>query len=254
MNRVGAFRSLWWKEFAGYFRSPIAGVAAFVFLVLMALSFWKLVSMLSTGEELARILPWFFGSPLIWFSMPLLAPLLTMRLFAEERRSGTLETLLTAPVSEGTAVAAKFAGAWAFLALLWLPAFAYLAVLDHMVAGAQLMDPAASAVGYLGAVLGGSVYLAAGLLFSAASASQIAAAIGAFCVLTAGSLLALFGAYSTAAPALRRTGEYICPYLHMLEFSRGVLDTRPMIFYLSVSALLLFASARILEARKWRTP
>ena len=115
---MNAFFALWGREMAAYFRTSIAYVAGTFFLAIAGFSLWILATHLAQGATEGDLVRNLFGSYGYWLAMLVATPLLTMRLFAEERRTGTLEALLTAPVTETAAVLAKFAGAYATFLLL----------------------------------------------------------------------------------------------------------------------------------------
>ena len=248
MNR---FFHLWWREVTSYFRTSIAYVAGTLFLAIAGLGFWMLTAGLAqntAGGDMARTL---FGSFSFWLAMLIVTPLLTMRLFAEERRQGTLEMLLTAPVTDAEVVLAKFFGAFALFLLLWLPTLAYAFILDHC--GARLPPPdwGLLAATYLGTALVGAFFLSVGLLCSLVTRHQIVAAM--ICLAALGLLLSagLLPFYSHAGH-IRETAQLFSAPLHMLDFAAGVVDTRTVVWYLSGATLMLFISIRILEARHLR--
>ncbi|MCS6771362.1 MAG: ABC transporter permease [Kiritimatiellae bacterium] len=246
-----AFAVLWKKELTGYFFSPIAYVVAVFFLASIGLIFSLLVSILAEGPAGISIMNLLFGSPFYWMSMLVLAPVLTMRLLAEEKKSGTIETLLTAPITDAQVVLAKFLGAICFYAFLWLPTGLFLLILRYFSVDMAPLDLGAVAGGYLGALLVGMLYLSIGLLCSALTSNQIIAAVCSFAVLL---ILFLAGLVEQIArdSAVRAVSSYISSYVHMLEFSRGVIDSRPIVFYLSSTALVLFATVKVVESRTWK--
>lgn len=248
---MNAFLTLWRKEFAGYFLSPVAYLVSIFFLVVMGAIFSLLVSVLADGPAGVAIMNLLFGSPFFWMTMLVVAPVLTMRLLAEEKRSGTLETLMTAPVRDSAVVLAKYAGALSFYALMWLPTAAYLVVLRQFSAMMAPVDLGPMAGGYLGALLVGMFYLALGLFCSALTSNQIVAAIAGFAAMFGFFLLGLVD-WITAHPTLQAVGAAVSSYQHMLDFSRGAVDSRPVVFYLSGTALLLYATVKVVEARNWK--
>jgi ABC-2 type transport system permease protein len=243
---------LWKKELAGCFLSPIAYVMTFCFLMLTGLSFWWLANLLAFGESLTTARQWIFGSPVLWFSMPVLIPLLTMRLFAEEKRMGTMELLLTAPVSEVAVVLAKFFGALGFFIFMWMPTLLYVAVLRYLLPESGLIDAGTVVSGYFGMLLIGAFFIAVGMLTSALTSNQVVAAVLSFALLCFVFFMTLFAAYGARGDEARAWGEMFCSYVHALDFSRGLLDSRPVVFYLTATGLLLFINVRVLEARRWK--
>lgn len=240
------------REVGAYFLSPIAYVMMFSFMLLTGLSFWRLADMLAFGDSLETARQWFFGSPVLWFSMPVIIPLLTMRSFAEEKRMGTIETLMTAPVTEQAVVMSKFCAALLFFALMWLPSVGYVFVMDHMLAQVAFVDLGVVISGALGMLLVGAFYVSVGLLTSSLTANQVVAAIFSFVILCVMFFAGLFTAYSSSNEALRDLGSFFCSYLHVLDFSRGVVDSRPVVLYVTLTALMLFATVRTVQEGKWK--
>ncbi len=248
---MNGFLTLWRKELAGYFLSPVAYVVMIFFLVVMGAIFSLLVSVLAEGPAGVTILNLLFGSPFYWMTMLVLAPVLTMRLLAEEKKSGTIETLLTAPVSDAAVVLAKFAGALCFYVFMWLPTAAYVYILYAFSADMAPPDWGALAGGYLGALLVGAFYLSIGLCCSALTSNQIVAAIVTFAAMLALFLAGLLD-YVARGAAAQAVSAHLSSYAHMLDFARGSIDTRPIVYYLTGTALMLFATVKIVEARSWK--
>lgn len=246
-----AFWILWNKELNTYFLSPIAYIVMIFFLVVMGSIFMLLVSVLAEAPPGVSIMSLLFGSPFFWMTMLAVAPVLTMRLFAEEKKTGTIETLLTAPVGDAAVVLAKFAGAVSFYICMWLPTLFYLVILQYFSASMAPLDPGPVIGGYVGALLVGMLYLSIGLWCSSLTTNQIVAAIISFAILLALFLGGLLEFVVRSGP-VREIAAYISSYSHLMEMSRGVIDSRPVVFYLSGTALMLFATAKTLESRSWK--
>ncbi len=230
------------KELGTYFGSPMAYIIAAVFLAMTGFFFIQDLN----AFQLAR-LQGLLGPA--GFLLLLLAPILTMRLFAEEQKLGTLELLLTAPVREEEVVLGKFLAALGILTVMLLLTFYYPILL--LLFGDPDMGPALS--GYLGLFLTGACFLAVGLLASSFSSNQIVAA-----VLGVGILL-LFWLINAAAslvpagvPVARDILNYISLGSHYSDFLRGIIDTQGVIYYLTFTATALFFTMRSLETRRWR--
>ncbi|MBW7907769.1 MAG: ABC transporter permease [Kiritimatiellae bacterium] len=248
---MSAFLTLWRKELTTYFLSPIAYIVMIFFLVVMGAIFSLLVSVLAEGPAGVTVMNLLFGSPFFWMTMLVLIPLLTMRLFSEEKRSGTIETLMTAPVSDTAVVLAKFAGALSFYIFMWAPTALYIFILYYFSADMAPPDLGPMAGGYLGAILIGMFYLSIGLFCSALTSNQIISAIITFAVMIVLFLTGLLD-YVANAEWAQTLSAHLSSYSHMLEFSRGTLDSRPILYYLSGTAVMLFATVKILEARNWK--
>jgi len=246
-----SFLVLWRREMTGYFLSPVAYSSLTFFLAVMGLIFYFLVSILAEGVPGIGVMNVMFGSPFYWMTLMVVIPLLTMRLFAEERRMGTLESLLTAPISDAAVVAAKFAGVYTFYILMWLPTLLFIAGLQYFSAEAPPLDSGAVAGGYFGAILSGAFFLSMGLLCSISTSNQIVAAITCFALM----ILVFFTGfieYMSFSTLAITVADLVSPHRHLMEFSRGIIDTRPVIFYLSGTCFFLFAATRILESRQWK--
>lgn len=246
-----AFLTLWRRELSSYFLSPIAFIVTIFFLVVMGFSFWMLASVLVHGTPGVTVMNELFGSFFFWITMIMVSPLLTMRLIAEEKRSGTIETLMTAPVTDSAVVLSKFAGVFTFFVVMWLPTLSYVWVLQRFSAVMSPIDFGPMLGGYLGAFLVGAFYLSIGLFCSAMTSNQIVAAIMGF-GLTAVAFFCGFLGYMGQADSVRKVGSYISSVMHMLDFSRGAIDSRPVVFYVSATALMLFATIKVVESRKWK--
>ncbi len=237
------------REFRAYFFSPLAYIVAALLLVINGAVFWLIVSYLNDPRSsIGAPLQLFFGQTFFfWLVIVFVAAVLTMRLVSEERRSGTIEVLMTAPVTEGQVVIGKYLAALAFYAFLWLPTLAYPALLAYY----SDVDWGPVATGYIGIIGIGALFLATGLFASALTRSQLIAAVLTFAILVfmivVGFLENLF-----TDDSVRQLIGYLNLMQHMDDFGKGVLDTRHLTYYLSATVLLLFFSARALESRKWR--
>ena len=246
-----ALLTLWRKELTGYFLSPVAYVVTIFFLMVMGAIFSLLVSVLADGPTGVTIMNLLFGSPFYWMTMLVMMPALTMRLLAEEKRAGTLETLLTAPISDLSVVLAKYLGALSFYILMWLPTVAYVLILRQYSSMMAPVDWGPLAGGYLGALLVGMFYLSIGLFCSALTSNQVVAATISFAIMIGLFLIGLLDLVSQRA-LWQAISSSVSSYQHMLDFSRGAIDTRPVMFYLSGTALMLFATVKVVEARSWK--
>ncbi|NKB22836.1 MAG: ABC transporter permease subunit [Kiritimatiellae bacterium] len=242
---------LWKKELASYFFSPMAYVMMMFFLAIMGFSFWLLAVALSQGAESTSIMTALFGDSIFfWMSMLIVAPLLTMRLIAEEKRSGTIETLMTAPVSDVSVVLAKYFGALTFFVVMWSPTSFYAWSLMKF-APFPSIDLWVMGSSSLGVFLIGALYLAAGIFASSLTQNQMGAAMICFAVLCL-VFLSGFISYFARTGFIREISAYVSSVQHMGEFSRGVLDTRPLVFYGTAVVGLLFATVKVVESRKWK--
>jgi ABC-type transport system involved in multi-copper enzyme maturation permease subunit len=237
------------RELSAYVRSPVAYLVATLFLLVQGYSFWLFVSLLSErAAPHAWPLRYFFGgSFLFWLFVMFIAAVITMRLVAEERRQGTIEPLLTAPVSAADVILGKYLGALGFYTALWAPTLVYVMHLDRLAPAGQGLDPGPVLAAYFGTWLVGASALAIGLLASTLTQHQLLAAVLGFLALL--MLLLIGGAADTAIPgSLTRTVlERMSLFRQMEDFARGVVDTRPLVYHFGLILLTLWTAARWLD-------
>ncbi len=248
---MSMFLSLFKKELATCFLSPIAFVVLFFFWVLTGLNFWWLLVQLADGESLTIATQQIFGG-LICFSLLVVVPLITMRLFSEERKLGTLESLLTTPLTAAELVLAKFFGSLVFFLVLWFPVVAYAMIQKSLspVELHQFPDFGAMRAGVFGVMLVGGFYISIGLFMSTLTSNQIVAAISSFAILCILFFSGLFMAYLAPNPTLRVFGQYVSSYTHLLDYSRGIVDGRSVVIYISYTLWFLFASMKVIESKR----
>jgi len=250
---VIAYWTLVRRELGSHFFSWTGYIVIAAVLLLLALSFIDLLTKFN-GESMDQPLTSVFYSTLyFWLILLLAAPVITMRSFALEKSTGTYETLMTTPVSDAQVVLAKFSGALLFFLIIWLPLLPCLLIVRH-----YSSDPAAFTTGtvlstYFGILLLGCVYVAMGVFASAITKSQI---ISAMVSLVAGFALFMCSFLSAAFPshtdAIGHLVSYLGPMEHMRGFAQGVVDSRPVVFYVSLTALFLFLTWKVVESRRWK--
>ncbi len=246
MNKILA---VWRKEMAVQLVSPsLYGIAA-VFLVVTGLNFWKLsVESAGTPTAMSVLL---FGPMFFWIITLALITALTMRSFAEENRSGSLELLMTAPLSDVDLVGGKFSAALTLFALILLPTAGYPWILRACSSGVWAVDEMQVVVGLAGVLLMGAFYTSIGVLISALSRGPVLAALGIFASL---SVLFFLDAFWYAGPSgsVQRFLDYASAIQHVMDFSRGILDSRAVLFYLSGTGLMFFMTVKTIESKRWR--
>lgn len=247
------FWILWCREVALYFRSPAAYVILFFFVLLTGVNFYLMVNAMNRGPGSTTLVEAFFNNVFFWFGFILPFPLITMRLFAEEFKLGTIEPLMTAPVRDFQVVAAKYLSALFFYVVLWAPSALYFAIFQWL----TRVDAANAAGSWLGAysmlLLIGMFYIAIGCLTSVLTKNQVVAAIMAFAVISVMFYIGLFNVlFANLSPHVRDLTTYVSAITHMAEYSQGLIDTRPIVFYLSMTALTLYFTFQIFQSRKWR--
>ena len=234
------------KETAGYFASPSTYVFLVIFLVLAPGLFLFLSNFF--GEKAASMGAFFFFLPWLFLFF---VPAIAMRVWAEEKRSGTEELLMTMPVRDWEAVLGKYFAAGFLLLLALALTFPVPLMVAHFSAPKPPLDHGPILCGYLAAVLMGGAILAIGTWASSLTVNQITAFVVTFAV--AGVLL-LCGA-SGVYERLGEFGRYLSEislFTHYNSMYRGVLDPKDIVYYLSVTAFFLFLNVRSVESRKWR--
>jgi len=242
------FFTIWRRELAACFLSPIAYVIMVVFLGASGFTFFLgAVRNVGATDPLASLL---VGAIVIWLA--LLIPVITMRLFAEEKHSGTIETLMTAPVTENEVVIGKYAGALSFLLIVSLPAIASVFILEKFSPGLTVsgIDRGALLGGVIILLLLSVFFTAAGLLISLLTRNQIVSAVCCFVIVWLGLLLGWLVSNLPGGAGL--PADYISATTHIEDFCRGIIDARTIILYVSGTWLLLFSSIRVLESRQLR--
>jgi ABC-2 type transport system permease protein len=253
----------WWpvykKELRSYFSSPVAYVVIFVFVAIIGVwwFFWDfqryvLMSMqsmqnpyyaeaLNVNEMVMRSL---FGN--LALIMLFVLPLLTMRLFAEERKTGTYEILFTLPLRDWETLVGKFLACWTVFALM----LALTVIYPITMALLTNPEPLPILAGYLGMLLLGGAFISFGLFVSSLTENQMIAAFGTYGLLLV--VLAMGWSSSFVGPTVGTVLKDINVFNHLQEFLKGVVDTRDVVFYLLFSYLFMFLTLRSLESKRWR--
>lgn len=241
------------RELGTFFVSWTGYMVIAAVLFIIGLSFVGILQALNTEPLTLSIHELFYESVAFWLVLLVATPVITMRLFAQEKQSGTFETLMTAPVNDVQVVLAKFTAALVFYGLMWLPLVAITLVLRHYTREPGAVDTGALGGALAGVMLMGMLYVAMGCLASALTRSQVIAAMVAF---VAGLAIFLAGYLSYAVPPQlgwpHAALSQMNLYQHMQDFSRGVLDSRAVVFCLSGTFLFLFLTLRAVESRRWR--
>ncbi len=250
------------KDFKSFFYSPVAYIIIAIFAALSGVFFYLYTSnfieaafmdtMRSQQYRMAAqkfnvnlmlIRPYFWNIALISiFTLPAI----TMRLYSEEKRAGTVELLYTTPIMPVQIIIGKFIAGLLFYIVLLIPTMFFQSIL--FMYGSPEFFPVLS--GYIGLILMGSAFIAAGLFISTTTENQIIAAIGGFAL----SLLLWvigWGAHS-AGPLLGGVLDYISIINHFEDFAQGVIDSTHIIYYLLFSFVGLYFSTKMIESVKWR--
>ncbi len=228
------------KEFRTYFESPIAYIFITAFLLLV--NFLYLWTFFVTGQ--ADMRPFFGFMPFVFL---FLVPSITMRLWAEERKMGTLEVLLTLPVQEREVVLGKFIASFLFLLVMLALTF------NIPLLVGVLGDPDWGTIicGYLGCLLMGASYLAIGLFASAISDNQIVAFILAIAICTAMLIVGEWFFLILVPDVFVPFFNFLGLGTHFESMGRGVIDTRDLLYYISVIGVFLYLNVNTVENRTW---
>jgi ABC-2 type transport system permease protein len=227
------------REINAAFLSLLAWVVLAIFLIFSGFFFWLFASRTHEASLVDTV-------GIISFFFLVAMPLLTMRLLSEEYRSGTIETLMTAPVTEFQVVLGKFIGALAFFGFMLAPTLAYAAILLAL----GKPDVGVMFSSYVGLVAMGCEFIALGLFCSTVTHNQIVAAVFALVALL---VLWVLGAVADYLPAgLRTTFEYLGTMPHLRAFSAGRIAFRDLFYFFSMTGFWLFLSVRVLESKRWR--
>jgi ABC-2 type transport system permease protein len=238
------------RELIAYFSSPLAYIVMTAFLFMQGYIFYLIVSFLNNPKTPAMTpLRLFFGGTIFfWLFLLFVVPVITMRLIAEERRSGTIEVLLTSPVTEAQVVVGKFAAAMAFYAALWLPTIIYVVLLRRH----SEIDLGPVAAGYFGVFLLGFLFLAVGTFASTLTNNQLIAAIIAFAATVILFSIGLVEQLMISSSFLKSALAQMNLWTQMDDFAKGIVDSRHVVYQLSAGVLFLFLAAKSLEVKKWR--
>jgi ABC-2 type transport system permease protein len=245
------------KELKGYFSSPIAFIVIGFFALIFGLFYFpQVLAFERQGLEPAGlggpppnvnqfvIRPLFHNAAVI---MLFILPMITMRTYSEEKRSGTIELLLTAPLSDLQIILGKFLGAMGlYTAMLAITLFhvGFLFVVGNP-------DWLPVVTGYLGLLLLGACFVSVGLLLSSMTKNQVVAGVMTFAVFLALWIIN-WGAQFASATWVQETLNYLSLTGHLDDFTLGVIDTKHLVYYVSVIAFGLFLTARSVDAERWR--
>src|SRR5215471_20482775 len=248
------------RELGNYFVTPVAYIVVGLFLLITGYLFYSILSFLIQQEAMAQMqrmgpqamdvpgqaIRAFFDN--MSFIMLFLLPMLTMGIYAEDRKRGTMELLMTSPVTEFQIVMAKFLAALTLFAAIVAPTLLYLLYMS------MYTEPGVPwrlvFTGYLGILLIGSVLLAIGSFISSLTESQIIAAVATFAVFLL--LWVIDFAVRNSTSTMGELLQYLSILRHFDDFPKGVIDTTGVVFYLSFAGLGFFLTLRAIDSMRWR--
>jgi ABC-2 type transport system permease protein len=244
------------KELRGYFASPIAYIVIGAFALLFGYFFYAAVAFFNRQSmQMAMgmggsmninemlITPVFVNATVM---MLFLLPAITMRTYAEEKRSGTIELLLTSPITDTEIILGKFLGAMGLYAAMLAVTLIHVGLLFWF--GNPEWKPIASA--YLGLLLMGGCFISVGLLISSLTKNQIVAGVVTFAVFLMLWVINWIGVF--VGPTAQAILSHLSITDHFDDFARGVLDTKHLVYYISFISLGLFLTAKSVDSERWR--
>ncbi|MGE3277429.1 MAG: ABC transporter permease subunit [Vicinamibacterales bacterium] len=244
------------KELRGYFASPTGYIVVGFFALLFGYFFYALLAfferqsmqMMQMGPQAMNVNQMLIGPLLMNASVIALfvLPMITMRTYAEEKRSGTIELLLTSPVTDWQIILGKFLGAMGLYAAMLGVTLIHMAIL--FVYGNPEWKPIAS--GYLGLLLMGGCFISVGLLISSATKNQIVAGMVTFAVFLMLWVINWIGSF--VGPTAQAVLQALSITDHLDDFARGVIDTKHLVYYVSFIAFGLFLTAKSVDSERWR--
>lgn len=240
------------RELGAILLSPIAYVFLFCMTLLNGWAFQTAAGIMGEGARFSSVMQVFFLLFFFWFGLILMIPILTMRVFSEEYKSGTIEMLLTAPIREWEVVLAKFFGTFAFYFLIWLPPLFFFMAYQMLTKGQFPVDWPSLGMSYAMTCLIGMFYISIGIFASSLTKNQIVAAVISFSAISL-IFYVNFLPQKTNSPYLLELINYVSCYSHMRTFTTGSFDSRPVVFYLSSTILFLVLTERTLAVRKLRS-
>ncbi len=241
------------REMKSYFYSPIAYIVLCFFMALAGFNAYFVLSLLLHGPTEVSLTEAFFFYFLFWFVFLPVIPFITMRLYSEEFKSGTIETLMTAPVEDWQVVLSKFAGALIFYVVLWTPTALLFALYEYLA-----KQPAAAVPGlyfgpYFLLFLMGMFYLSLGCLASVLTRNQIIAAVITLVLVLVIFFCGLLGyILPNVSQSFRDIVAYFSSFDHMRNYSRGLIDTQPIVFYVTMTIFLQVLTYHVFQYRKWK--
>jgi len=249
-----AFWTLYKRELTTYFHSAVAYIVLFGSALVQGVMFSFILSAVTSENYRDQsILQIFFTWPLFWLLILVQVPLITMRVFSEEFKLGTVEMLLTAPVREWDVVLSKFFGALTFFVILWLPI-----ALDLLMLQLFSSPPPPVYWGQIGLTaltitLVGGFYVSLGVFTSVLTKNQIIAAVLCFALLFATFGFSLLRWIQHVDANLLAWVSYLSTPEHLQNAVQGLFDSRPVVFYVTVTAFMLMLTKSILEGRRLKS-
>jgi ABC-2 type transport system permease protein len=245
----------WWtlykRELSGYFHSGVAYIVLFGSALVQGMLFLFITSKVTeihyTEQNVMQI---FFTWPLLWVLLFIQVPLITMRVFSEELKLGTIEMLLTAPVRDWDVVVAKFLGALTFFFVLWLPIALDLTALQLFSAPPPPVYWSQIGLTVLTGALIGSLFVSIGVFTSALTKNQIIAAVLCFALLFIPFGISLLRWIQNLNENVLAWVSYVSTPEHLQNAVEGIFDSRPLVYYITATLLMLYLTKSVVEGRR----
>jgi ABC-2 type transport system permease protein len=256
VNSVRNVLAIAGKELRSYFASPMGYIIVGLFVVLFGIFFYVFLALFAeqsqrmamggggnanVNEQLIRGV--FHNAAIV---VLFLLPMVTMRTYAEEKRSGTIELLLTSPITDLQIILGKFLGAMGLFAAMLAVSAIDIAILFRL--GNPELKPVLT--GYLGLLLMGGCFLSVGLLISSMTKNQIVAGMMTFAVFLVLWIVNWFG--DSMGPRGKEILDYLSITEHLDDFTKGIIDTKHLVYYLSFMTFGLFLTAKSVDSERWR--
>ncbi len=240
------------RELAGYFQTLTGYTILASVMFVVGVSFFYVILAVRGQAIDSPITEALYSTPFFWLIVLLAAPAITMRTYAREKSAGTYETLMTAPLTSLQVVLAKFLSAWFFFVIICSPFIGYMYLLRPFFNDASLLDIRIASSSLFGIVSLGALYTATGCFASSITRSQTLAAMLSFAL---GMTLFLQSFAVSQLPASDSLWASIFAYTslfhHFEDFVRGVIDSRHIVFYMTLTGLFLYMNWQAVEARRW---
>jgi ABC-2 type transport system permease protein len=229
------------RELSSFFFSPIAYVAMGLFLLAAGFSFWD---DFQPGQP--AVMRSIFER-MVWL-LVVVVPVLCMGLLSQEWATGTIETLMTAPIDETEVVLGKFLGSLAFYLVLLVPTLLYVVLLRIY----SKPDYGPIFAGYLGLFLVGALFIAIALFCSSLTRSQVVAAVSSAAILLLTTIVPWYASSRATLSGFWRGAADQGVFTRYADFSKGIIDTGNLIFFIVATAVFLFLTVKVLESRRWK--
>jgi ABC-2 type transport system permease protein len=235
------------RELLAYFYAPVPYLVMFLFLAITWFFAQLFLQQPQARIDYTPIFQW------LDFGLLIFMPLLTMNSVAEERSRNTIETLLTAPVTDWQVILSKWTATFAFYIAMLVPTLIYWVVFLKLGQDKHAIDTGLVLSSYAGVLLLGGLYIAIGIFASSLTENGLLSAFLAFCLTIVLMIVQVISSFSDTFPNwVREAGEYVSQRGHFEQFMRGRLAVHDLVYFVMMTVLFLFLSVRALESRKWR--